>query len=240
MPALHGIAFRHPGYGRQGKWNRAWKRLAASGVIALRRDDGSNAQEIYRPYTAPGVYVPTVVPLAYDGLNNLPLGSSTSGSQFRPVPPPALDSEIWTRDVNEIRGSALATAPPGQQSRRMIGRFWLSGRALQFQSNHPASRIGQSTWMQSTALVSSPSPRSRRTTQSSPSLMQYHYNFWRPVMSHTQRGHHAEPEDAAESFWLPLGETPMHPEYPAPTASYRLAVSWYSGPSPATKSENYR
>jgi len=34
---------------------------AAEGVIAFRASDGSNAQESYRPYTKPGVYVPTIV-----------------------------------------------------------------------------------------------------------------------------------------------------------------------------------
>ncbi|MFK4385879.1 hypothetical protein [Bradyrhizobium sp. USDA 223] len=37
--------------------------MAASGVIALRRNDGSDVQETYRPYTGPGAYVPTVVPI---------------------------------------------------------------------------------------------------------------------------------------------------------------------------------
>ncbi|HEX6397231.1 MAG TPA: vanadium-dependent haloperoxidase, partial [Steroidobacteraceae bacterium] len=42
----------------------------------------------------------------------------------------------------------------------------------------------------------------------------YHYNFWRPVTAirnADQTGNPATPRDAG---WLPLGETPMHPEYP--------------------------
>jgi hypothetical protein len=42
----------------------------------------------------------------------------------------------------------------------------------------------------------------------------YTYNFWRPVTairSGDLSGDTAMPRDAA---WLPLGETPMHPEYP--------------------------
>ena len=41
---------------------------AAAGIIALRAKDGINAQESYRPYATPGVYVPTVVPVSLSTL----------------------------------------------------------------------------------------------------------------------------------------------------------------------------
>ena len=51
--------------------------------------------------------------------------SMTSGSQFRPAPPPALTSETWTRDLNEIRelGRHNSTIRTAEQT--TIGRFWL-------------------------------------------------------------------------------------------------------------------
>src|SRR5262249_34518777 len=77
-------------------------RKAAAGIIALRADDGANAPESYRPVTATGVYVPTVIPVSStDGA--VKPWTMTSGSQFRPAPPPALDSDVWTKDLNEIR-----------------------------------------------------------------------------------------------------------------------------------------
>ena len=42
----------------------------------------------------------------------------------------------------------------------------------------------------------------------------YHYNFWRPVTAIRNAdltGNKATPREAS---WLPLGDTPMHPEYP--------------------------
>jgi hypothetical protein len=36
---------------------------AAAAILALRGDDGADAIETYRPYTAAGVYVPTVIPV---------------------------------------------------------------------------------------------------------------------------------------------------------------------------------
>jgi hypothetical protein len=48
----------------------------------------------------------------------------TTGSQFRPPPPPALTSSTWTKDVNEIRelGSRTSTVRTAEQTN--IGRFW--------------------------------------------------------------------------------------------------------------------
>ena len=40
------------------------ERRAASGIIALRSNDGTNVPESYRPHAANGVYVPTTVPIS--------------------------------------------------------------------------------------------------------------------------------------------------------------------------------
>src|SRR5262249_22052544 len=75
---------------------------AAAGILALRANDGSKEPESYRPVTTPGVYVPTTLPIESTAPNLKPWVMNAS-SQFRPGPPPALTSETWTRDFNEIR-----------------------------------------------------------------------------------------------------------------------------------------
>ena len=96
---------------------------AAMQIIELRANDGSAAPETYRPLTTPGAYVPTTVPLFSTTGATTPW-VMVSGSQFRPGPPPALGSEVWTRDVNEIRevGSRSSTTRTPEQT--TIGRFW--------------------------------------------------------------------------------------------------------------------
>ena len=98
---------------------------AAAGVIAFRTNDGSAAQESYRPYAKPGVYVPTIVPL-FSTVGAATPWVMASGSQFRPEPPPALDSQTWTRDLNEIReiGGRDSTKRTAEQT--TIGRFWFT------------------------------------------------------------------------------------------------------------------
>lgn len=48
----------------------------------------------------------------------------TSGSQFRPASPPALTSETWTRDLNEIRELGRRDSTKRTAEQTSIGRFW--------------------------------------------------------------------------------------------------------------------
>src|SRR5262249_35029102 len=75
---------------------------AAAEILALRAGDGADVLETYRPHTIPGAYVPTVVPVSSTYGRTTPWAMQ-NGSQFRPAPPPALDSQTWTNDLNEIR-----------------------------------------------------------------------------------------------------------------------------------------
>ena len=96
---------------------------AAADLIALRAKDGIDAQESYRPHTTPGVYVPTVIPLFSIAAAVTPW-VMTSGSQFRPAPPPALTSETWTADLNEIRELGRIDSTKRTAEQTTIGRFW--------------------------------------------------------------------------------------------------------------------
>jgi hypothetical protein len=111
---------------------------AAAEIIALRASDGSNVPESYRPYTAPGVYVPTATPIESTSSKLTPWVMSTS-AQFRPGPPPALTSETWIRDLNEIReiGSSTSTKRSAEQTTMVLHR------AADLQSHRPAGRFRQ-------------------------------------------------------------------------------------------------
>jgi len=42
----------------------------------------------------------------------------------------------------------------------------------------------------------------------------YHYNFWRPVTAIRNADITLNPATPTDASWQPLGDTPMHPEYP--------------------------
>jgi hypothetical protein len=53
----------------------------------------------------------------------------------------------------------------------------------------------------------------------------YTYNFWRPVTAIRNTDITGNPATPREAGWLPLGETPMHPEYPCAHCITAAAVA---------------
>ena len=197
---------------------------AAEGVIAFRASDGSNAQESYRPYTRPGVYVPTIVPL-FSTIGATTPWVMTSGSQFRPGPPPALDSETWTRDVNEIReiGARNSTVRTAEQT--TIGRFWF---LVGPRTYNPIVR--QAAMAKNMDVVDCARLFALTSIAGNDALVavfdaKYQYNLWRPVTAIRNADITQNPATPREESWLPLGDTPMHPEYPCAHCITSAAIS---------------
>jgi hypothetical protein len=196
----------------------------AAGIIALRADDGSTAQESYRPATKPGVYVPTGIPIEVTSGGFKPWVME-KGSQFRPGPPPALDSEVWTRDYNEIRDLGGAKSAKRTAEQTDMGRFWfLTGPRsfaplVRLVADYKKMDLADSARLY--ALVAMASNDAFIAVFDA----KYAYNFWRPITAirnADQTGNAATPRDAS---WTPLGMTPAHPEYPCAHCIVASAVS---------------
>jgi hypothetical protein len=139
-----------------------------------------------------------------------------SASQFRPAPPPALNSALYARDYNETKemGGAKSTKRTDAQSDAV--RFWT-------QANLGPAWF-QAAWQVSARRGLSVAESSRVFALMSMALAncfivdwdaKFQYNFWRPITAirnGDQDGNDATERDAG---WLPLNATPMHPEYPS-------------------------
>ena len=197
---------------------------AAAGVIAFRTNDGSAAQESYRPYAKPGVYVPTTMPL-FSTVGATSPWVMTSGSQFRPAPPPALDSQTWTKDLNEIReiGGRNSTKRTAEQT--TIGRFWFFVGARTY---NPIVR--QAAMAKNMDVVDCARLFALTSIAGNDALVavfdaKFHYNLWRPVTAIRNADLTLNPATPREESWLPLGDTPMHPEYPCAHCITSAAIS---------------
>jgi hypothetical protein len=186
---------------------------AAAGVIALRTNDGSNTPEEYRPVTTAGVYVPTTIPIESTSSKTKPFVMA-SASQFRAPPPPALTSENWTRDLNEIRefgSNASAKRSPEQTT---IARFWFftgprtyNAIVRQIVSNRKMDLVDCARLYALTSMASADAFIAVFDAK-------YAYNLWRPVTAIRNADITSNPATPREASWQPLGTTPMHPEYP--------------------------
>ena len=197
---------------------------AAEGVIALRANDGANAQESYRPQTKAGVYVPTVIPLFATFGATTPW-VMTSGSQFRPGPPPALDSETWTRDVNEIREIGARNSNVRTPEQTTIGRFWFLVGPRTF--NPIVRQVALAKHMDVVDCARLFALASIAGNDATVAVFdaKYHYNFWRPITAIRNADITQNAATPGDELWLPLGDTPMHPEYPCAHCIVSAAIS---------------
>jgi hypothetical protein len=197
---------------------------AAAEMTALRANDGFDASEHYRPHTSPGVYVPTVVPL-FSAVGAATPWAMTSGSQFRPAPPPALDSETWTRDLNEIRELGRIDSTKRTAEQTTIGRFWLFTGPRTY--NPIVRQVALAMDMDVVDCARLYALASMAGSDAGIAVFdaKYVYNFWRPITAIRNADQTVNKATLRDPSWLPLDDTPMHPEYPCAHCITSAAVS---------------
>jgi hypothetical protein len=181
-------------------------------MAALRAKDGATAPNTYRPVTPPGVYVMTVLPVAFHWGHVTPWVLER-GSQFRPGPP-AVTSDEWTRDCHEVRdlGGKQSSVRTAEQTD--IARFW--------------SVVGPASWDPVLRAVASAPGRTLLQNARLFALAEmaaadayiavfdakYTFNFWRPITAIRNGDLHGNATMLRVADWEPLIATPLHPEYP--------------------------
>jgi hypothetical protein len=197
---------------------------AAADLIALRANDGIDAQETYRPHTTPGTYIPTVVP-AFSTSGAVTPWVMRSGSQFRPAAPPALTSETWTNDVNEIRELGRIDSAKRTPEQTTIGRFWFVTGPRSYNPIVRQVAMKKDMDIADCARLFALTAMAGSDAYIAVFDAKYTYNLWRPITAirnADQTNNDATPRDAS---WRPLGDTPMHPEYPCAHCITSAAVS---------------
>lgn len=187
--------------------------IAAETVLAERSKDGSELAEVYRPHSAAGKYVPTVIPAVPQWPNRRPWLLS-SASQFRPIPPPTLDSQEWAKDFNEVKEIGEAESTVRNQQQTEIAKFWeATSPAIYHGIVHSVAKQTGRTATQNARLFAI-------VTQAIDDAMiavfeaKYYYAFWRPITA--IRNADIDNNDATkrDASWKSYIPTPMHPEYP--------------------------
>ena len=214
---------------------------AAAAVLAWRADDGAGAPERYRPATAAGVYIVTTTPAVPQWGQRKPW-VMTSPSQFRPGPPPALTSEVWARDYNEIKAIGAKNSTTRNAAQTETARFWEANGPIVYYpvirsvANSPGREVTQNARM--FALTGQAIDDALIAVFEA----KYYYNFWRPITA--IRNGDIDGNDATERDpgWVPFVDAPLHPEYPCAHCIVSGAVGSVlvaelgSGPTPTLTS----
>lgn len=188
-------------------------RRAATAVVAAHALPDGGAPDDYRPYTSPGVYVPTVIPFATQWPRQRPWRLERA-DQFRPGAPPELTSEVWARDYEEVRTLGAKSGSMRTEEQTRIAKFWeaigpsIYHRAVRSVAERPGRDVTRNARL--FALV---------TQGSTDALIavfeaKYHYDFWRPITAIRNGDIDGNDATGRDATWLPFIDTPMHPEYP--------------------------
>jgi hypothetical protein len=192
----------------------------ADQILSLRSNDGSNATPI--PYVfggAPGDYqsTPPNFPKQpqFTHWSHVTPFALESADQFRPEAPPALSSNTYTDDFNEVKALGIANGTTATPDQMLTGHFW--NGAIQNYWNEIAQTAAihhNLTTAQSARLFA----LLNLTLADSVIAFydaKYTYNFWRPVTAIRAAGTDNNPDTSADPNWLPeVGNTTPDPSYP--------------------------
>jgi hypothetical protein len=188
-------------------------REVAMRILEARATDGASAPDAYRPKTKPGVYIPTPITVGSQFPDVTPF-ALTSPSQFRPKPPPALDSEQWARDYNEIKDLGEKNSTKRTVRQTEDARFWL---LVGPRSTQPLPR--QVAIARNMNVLDSARFMTLVTIAAMDAVIavfdaKYKYEFWRPITAIRNGDIDGNPATERVATWQPIDATPMHPEYP--------------------------
>jgi hypothetical protein len=199
--------------GRAEREGVAFGRRAADHVVALREDDGRDAPVLFDRPPAPGVWRPT--PPAFAPFSNAWLGRMRplllrSPAMFRPGPPPALGSDRYVRDLEEVREYGAVDSTVRTAAQTDTARFFTELDLPGALGDH-AARHGLD--IAATARLYA----AVHTTQADAIIAAWdaklRYGSWRPITAIHQANEDGDPTTEPDPDWEPLLTTPAHPDY---------------------------
>ncbi|WP_405981780.1 vanadium-dependent haloperoxidase [Streptomyces sp. NBC_00158] len=197
----------------------------AAALLADRAGDGLDPASSNAPFAvpgaAPGVWQPTPDGYAPAAQYGNRLGRPfllERADQFRPGPPPALDSRRYRADLAEVRayGSADSTVRTPRQTE--TATFWYGGSLTLFTEPLRVAVARSHGSAADRASLVALFHAASVDTQIATSDGKYTYVRWRPVTA--IRTGAIDPDPA----WRPLHQTPAHPDYPSGHATYAGAA----------------
>jgi hypothetical protein len=203
----------------------AWGTQVADAVLAWRATDGFNAS--YPPFfggTAIGQWRPTppaFAPMSAQGLAFTAMFVLDNNTQFRPGPPRGLLSETYTNDFNAVKTLGRNTGSTRTEEQTALALFWDGNASTHWnQAANQMARANNLSLSDSNrllAVLNIAMANTAFTTWSGKRFYGADSNVvtWRPVTSIPLAGYDGNPDTVPDPDWLPLINTPAHPEYPA-------------------------
>jgi membrane-associated phospholipid phosphatase len=219
-----------PGQARQGT---DVGHAVAQQILDWRSTDGSGAVVSYTPGTDPGDWQPTppanLSALAPQWPYVTPF-AMTSGDQFRPVAPPALDTAAYAAALNEVKDLGRSNSASRTDEQTQIARFWNDGLGTAFAPGYWNKIAEQVATDQKVNIVGDARLFALLNIASADALIacwdaKYAYSFWRPVTAIRAADTDGNAATDPEVTWTPLLTTPNFPSYVSAHSSASAAAA---------------
>jgi hypothetical protein len=198
----------------------------AAAELALKAGgiDPAVAQSPYLPRAQAGVWVPTQLPIFEPFVTAFKPWILERADSVRPGPPPALGSEAWVRDYNEVKRVG------GKASKDRTGHETLMARYRITPNMMPSYRTAADTPGRTPvenarmfAMIAMIDDDARIAIVDA----KLHYNYWRPITAIRNGEMDGSPATEPDKAWEPLIATPNHPEYPCGHCIFAAAEAEY-------------
>jgi hypothetical protein len=190
--------------------------LAAGGVM-----EGA-VQKPYRPRTAAGVWTATQLPAHQPYIFTYKPWILPSYEAVRPAPPPALTSESWTKDFEEIKRLGVKSGSARTPQQSLMAKYRITPNmtpSLRLIADAPKrAPVSNARMFALLAMVGD-------DVGVATGEAKLHYNFWRPITAIRNAEDDGNQATAPDPAWEPLIGTPNHPEYPCAHCSGAAAIA---------------
>jgi len=193
---------------------------AAADVVALRAQDGRNAATATYGAIGPIVagtwqVVPPSTTAQTPWVAFMQPFLLKSPDQFRPDPPPTLSSAAWATEFNETKLYGAKNGAVRTPDQTATAYFWNANVINQVNQTFRDFAIQHSLDLGDTARLLAMGELVETDAGIACFDAKYNYLFWRPYTAIRGADLDGNPDTVADPNWLPLVNTPNHPEYPA-------------------------
>ena len=201
---------------------------AARAVLAMRANDGSATPVPYTPNPAVGYWQPTppamAAPVGVNWGKIVPFALK-SGDQFRPQPPPALNSRAYARDYAEVKSMGAVEAPGRPQDRTWLAQYMAMTSPTQIW-NPILEQLSGAEGMAVSEKARAFALMNMAIADAAIAVFEakYHYNFWRPLTAIRNGDMDGNPSTESDASFTSFINAPAYPSYPSGYAAFSNAA----------------
>jgi hypothetical protein len=195
---------------------------AAQAAIAAGGIDPAVTQVPYRPRTVPGEWVATGLPSLDPYWAAMKPWVIPSVDALRPAPPPALTSERYARDVEEVRRLGGRTSKERTPVQTLIARYRQAfdiTPSVRMATDAPGRRpVDNARLMALFQMAFDDAAHAMIVSKQ-------HYDYWRPITAIRNADRDDNPGTQPDPAWVPLIATPNFQEYPCGHCTVAAAIA---------------